>query len=143
MGIRASLMSKESLYCCHYTLSDGGGDGGLAARSAARDICRSHYAAAFGQLRRFEEARSLMRKTIPAAQRVLGDNDRLTLKMRRTYAMALYNDPGATLDDLREAVTTLEDSQRIARRVFGGAHPLTMGIEDSLQEGEPSTGSVN
>ena len=84
-----------------------------------------------------------MRKTIPAAQRVLGDNDRLTLKMRRTYAMALYNDPGATLDDLREAVTTLEDSQRIARRVFGGAHPLTMGIEDSLQEGEPSTGSVN
>jgi len=47
------------------------------------------------------------------------------------------------IDDLREAVTTLEDSQRIARRVFGGAHPLTMGIEDSLQEGEPFTGSVN
>ena len=42
MGIRASLMSKESLYCCHYTLSDGGGDGGVSrARSAARDICRS------------------------------------------------------------------------------------------------------
>ena len=48
--------------------------------------------------------------------------------------MSLYDDPDATLDDLREAVTTLEDSQRIARRVFGGAHPLTMGIEDSLQE---------
>ena len=40
----------------------------------------------------------------------------------------------STLADLREAVETLEDVERIARRVFGGAHPLTMGIEDSLQE---------
>ena len=36
-----------------------------------------------------------------------------------------YEDPGATLDDLRDAVTTLEDTARIARRVFGGAHPTT------------------
>ena len=35
----------------------------------------------------------------------------------------------ATLDDLREAVTTLEDTERIARRVFGGAHPLTTNID--------------
>ena len=39
--------------------------------------------------------------------------------------MALFEDPAATLDDLREAVTTLEETTRIARRVFGGAHPLT------------------
>ena len=78
----------------------------------------TNYANSLFKLERFEEARSLMRKTIPAAHRVLGDNDRLTLKMRRTYAMAVYNDPGATLDDLREAVTTLEDSQRIAARVW-------------------------
>ena len=38
-------------------------------------------------------------------------------------------DPGATLDDLREAVTTLEDLERAARRVMGGAHPLTSTIE--------------
>ena len=42
-------------------------------------------------------------------------------------------DPGATLDDVREAVTTLEDTRRIARRVLGGAHPLTKGIENALQ----------
>ena len=36
---------------------------------------------------------------------------------RWNYAMALYQDEGATLDDLREAVTTLEDAGRIARRV--------------------------
>jgi hypothetical protein len=44
----------------------------------------------------------------------------------------LYFDTGrATLDDLRDAVTTLEDIERIARRVFGGAHPITGGIEIS------------
>jgi len=40
---------------------------------------------------------------------------------------------GATLNDFREAVTTLEDTERIARRVFGGAHPLTRGIEQNLR----------
>ena len=49
------------------------------------------------------------------------------------YARALYKDDGATLDDLREAVTTLEDAGRIARRVFGKAHPLTEGIGEDLE----------
>ena len=53
--------------------------------------------------------------------------------MRWVYAQALYEDPSATLDDLREAVTTLEETARIARRVFGGAHPITMGIECDRQ----------
>ena len=54
------------------------------------------------------------------------------LKMRLLYAGAHYVDASATLDDLREAVTTLEEIGRTARRVFGGAHPLTTGIEDAL-----------
>ena len=49
------------------------------------------------------------------------------------YAVALYEDPAATLDGLREAVTTLEDTERIARRVLGGAHPTTMGVGSCLQ----------
>ena len=53
--------------------------------------------------------------------------------MRWVYAMALYKDNGATLDDLREAETTLEETARIARRVLGGAHPTTMKIEGSLR----------
>ena len=49
--------------------------------------------------------------------------------------MALYRADGATLDDIREAVTTLEDAERIARRVLGGAHPVVAGgFEASLQE---------
>ena len=45
-------------------------------------------------------------------------------------------DPDATLDDLREAVMTLEDAGRTARRVFGGAHPLTEAIENSLRDAQ-------
>ncbi len=54
--------------------------------------------------------------------------------MRQNYAAALCNDEGATLDYLREAVTTLEDTERIARRVFGGAHPLTTQMEQALRD---------
>ena len=75
-----------------------------------------------------------MRKPLPVAQRVLGESHELTLKMRWGYAQSLYRNPGATLDDLREAVTTLEDVERTARRVLGGAHPLTGGIERRLRD---------
>ena len=53
--------------------------------------------------------------------------------MRLHYAKALYMDDAATLEDVREAVTTLEDAERTARRVLGGAHPTTGGIEDVLR----------
>ena len=70
----------------------------------------------------------------PAAQRDLGESDDLTLRMKEKYAKALYKDDGSTLDDLREAVATLEEIERIARRVFGGAHPTTAGMELHLQD---------
>ena len=70
---------------------------------------------------------------IPIARRVLGDTGRLTLKMRWIYAEALYKDDGATLDDLREAVETFADAERIARRVFGSSNPIARGIEHDLQ----------
>ena len=50
-------------------------------------------------------------------------------EMRMNYAHALYNDDDPTLDDIREAVGTLEEIERTARRVLGGAHPLTGSIE--------------
>ena len=74
-----------------------------------------------------------MRKTVRVARRVLGENHADTLRPRSTYAEALYRDGDATLDDLSEAVTTLEDTERIARRVLGGGHPFVTGIERSLR----------
>ena len=94
----------------------------------------NNYASDLNDLERFEEAKSLLRKLMPVARRVLGNNDETTLKMRWNYAEALYEDDDATLDDLRESVTTLEDVERTARRVLGGAHPITAGIERDLQE---------
>ena len=75
-----------------------------------------------------------MRKTTPVARRVLGKDDTTTIRMMWVYALALLKDTGATLDDLREAVTTLEDAERVARRVLGGAHPVTVQIGLSLRE---------
>ena len=94
----------------------------------------NNYAWNLLNAQRFEEAKALLRKPLPVAQRVLGESHELTLKMRWGYAQSLYRNPGATLDDLREAVTTLEDVERTARRVLGGAHPLTGGIERRLRD---------
>ena len=96
-------------------------------------LAANNYASGLLDLKRVEEAKSLFCKTIPVARRVLG-NDRLTLAMRMNYAEALCYAEGATLEDLREAVTTLEDTERTARRVLGGSHPTTVTIEKSLQE---------
>ena len=67
------------------------------------------------------------------ALRVFGDPHVITLRMRGNYAAALCNDKSATLGDLREAVTTLEDAEPTARRALGGAHPDTTRIENALR----------
>ena len=94
----------------------------------------NNYATTLLALKRFEEAKSLLRKMMAVARRVVGENHELTLRMKWNYAEALYSDDDATLGDLHEAVTTLEETERTARRVLGGAHPLTKGIERALRE---------
>ena len=83
----------------------------------------------------FEEANSLLCKMIPVARRVLGESHQLTLRMRGAYAVVLHR-KCATLEDQREAVETLEETARAMRRVFGGAHPITRGIEANLQRAQ-------
>ena len=108
----------------------------LGAEHPSTLASANNYAVSLKTIDRFEEARSLMRKTIPIARRILGEGNELTLTMRWIYAEALYKDPGATLDDLREAVTTLEDTERTARRVLGGAHPLVVDIGDEYRDAQ-------
>ena len=100
-----------------------------------------YYASSLSELQRHAEAKALLRKTIPVARRVLGESQHLTLRMRFFYADALYLDDDATLDDLREAVTTLEDMERTARRVFGGSHPLTEDLEAALRNARAALGA--
>ena len=96
-------------------------------------IAALNYADTLRRLQRFEEAKALLRKTIPAARRVLGDSKDLTLRIRVNYAMTIYRDPSATLDDLREAVKTLEEAGSTAQRVLGGEHPTTVMVGRSLR----------
>ena len=92
-----------------------------------------NYASSLYELRRFKEAKSLLRKIMPVSRRVLGESNEIMLKMRWNYMIALREDPAATLEDLREAVTVNEVLERTARRVLGTAHPLTKGVEDESQ----------
>ena len=104
-------------------------------------IAAQNYAGNLVDLGRYAEVKALIRKTLPAARRVSGDCNDLTLKMKMVYAAALYADDGATLDDLREAVTTLEETDRTARRVLGTAHPLASAIERDLRRSRAALGA--
>ena len=55
---------------------------------------------------------------------------KLTLELGRARGV----DADATLDDIREAVSTLEDTERVTRRVLGDTHPTTYRIGSVLQE---------
>ena len=81
----------------------------------------------------FGSAATNVARSASLAQRILGAGHEHTLRMRWNYARVLYENTAAALDDLREAMTTLEEIERIARRVFGGAHPLTSAIEEDLK----------
>ena len=74
-----------------------------------------------------------MRKRLPGARRVLGESNDIAIITRWNYARALYEDPAATHGDLQEAVNTLEETERIARRVLGGAHPILGSFEVALR----------
>ena len=93
-----------------------------------------NYAVALHLLQRFKEAKALLRKTIPVSRRVIGGNSFVTLTMKMNYAQVLYEDPAATLDDLRESVGTLEETTRSMRRVLGAAHPDQVLIEGYLRK---------
>ena len=97
-------------------------------------VAATCYANSLVQRQRFEEVKVLMRKMIPVARRFLGENTNLTLKMRWIYAMALYEDPSATLDDVREAVETLESIARSWKLVLGEAHPEMPQVQGALKD---------
>ena len=94
----------------------------------------NNYASSLLNLERFEEAKALLRKTMPVAQHFLGNCNEITLYLRWSYAQSLRCADCATLDDLREAVTILEETVSNFRRVLGGAHPRMAELERALRQ---------
>ena len=92
-----------------------------------------NYARTLLDLHRYAEVRSLLRKMMPVARRVLGESNQITLTMRKIHAETLYMDSAATLDDIREAAATLEETTRTTRRVLGNANPRVWLFEESLE----------
>jgi len=119
-----ALPMFEAVYSGHLKLF--GEDGNTI--SAAMN-----YAISLFGLGRYDEAKSLLREIVPVARRVRGENDIDTLKMRSMHAAALYQ-VADTLDDIREAVNTLEETVPTTRRLLGGAHPLARVMEEDLRK---------
>ena len=92
-----------------------------------------NYATSLHDLRRLDEAKSVLDMMMPVARRVLGEDDPVGISMRECYATVVFESVGATPDDLREAMNTFEELERTARRVLGGAHPSTVRIESNLR----------
>ena len=53
-----------------------------------------------------------------------------------TNAASFDSDDCATVDDIREAVTILEDMERTARRNYGTAHPMTRTTGECLRNAQ-------
>ena len=116
---------ERDVYSCH--LKRFGEENRNTIRAA------SNYAASLVMLKRSKEAKALFRKMIPIARRVLGEGNDIVLGMRTNYGRALCQCRDATLDDIREAVATLEETERTARRVLGGAHPIVERTGECLR----------
>ena len=54
------------------------------------------------------------------------------MPLSRCLAALIARAEGATLDDLREAVTTLESVAKPWKRVLGAAHPDTSEVQSAL-----------
>ena len=94
----------------------------------------NNYAVLLKELKHFTLATSVLRKSIRVARRVLGENHTLTLTSRSLYAQTILHNPSSTLDEIREAINTLEEMEPIARRTLGIAHPIAVNIQSELQK---------
>ena len=83
-------------------------------------------------LRRFEEAKIVLRKVAPVAQRVLGAEHDLTLSLREDLSRATL-DGESSAEEKREALRMLEDVAAVMRRVMGPAHPDTLHAQGKLE----------
>ena len=86
------------------------------------------------ELQQFDEAKAFLRDRIPEAVRALGKDHGITFVLQRMYAQCLYQNDGASRDDVTAAIAQLEDLDRRNTRTYGPAHPQTCATRDRLAE---------
>ena len=90
-----------------------------------------NYANCLLDLRRFKEAKKVLRKVMPVAGRVLGNDHELMSSIREDLCRAtLHGDSSA--NEKRDALKMLEDTLGVMRRVLGPQHPDTQRVQESL-----------
>ena len=92
----------------------------------------SNYAMTLLDLERFEEAKILLHKVAPVAQRVCGAEHDLTLSLREDLSRAIL-DGESSAEEKRQALRMLEDVAGVRRRVLGPAHPETLFTQTELE----------
>ena len=83
-------------------------------------------------MQRFEEAKRVLRKVIPVAQRVLGTQNELTLSLREDLSRATL-DGESSAEEKREALRVLDEVAGVMRRVLGPTHPSTLHAQRQLE----------
>ena len=96
-------------------------------------LAANNYASSLLTQERFEEAKSLLRKTMPVARRVLGNEHNLTLSLCEDLSRATLLDGDSSAEEVREAVRALEDTLGVWRRVLGPQHPNTQRVQQNLE----------
>ena len=95
-------------------------------------LAANNYAMVLLELQSFEEAKKVLRRTVPVARRVLGAEHALTLSLREDLSRATLGG-ASSAEEKREALRILEEVAGVMRRVFGPAHPETLRAQRQLE----------
>ena len=78
------------------------------------------------------EAKEFLRTRSPVADRALGRENYISLRLRWLHANSLCDDADATLDELVQAEATLKSVLGSWRRIMGASHPDTIPLEHAV-----------
>ena len=80
----------------------------------------------------YAEVKSLIRASLPLAERALGSAHDVTSRLYMNLGEALYEDPRRSRDDVVEAVAILKSATKESKRTFGEAHPVFRLLKNRL-----------
>ena len=84
------------------------------------------------RLSHFVEAKVLIRKTLPVARRVIGEDHDTSMGLRCLLHHSTVLDPKSTRGDVQEAKKELDKILCQARRVLGATHPRLLAIQKTV-----------